>query len=145
MHLSYTPKFHVLFEHVPGTLRAMNGFFDMGEDAIERWHQIRTRHDARMRSLRSKERQKLNIAKHEHVTNNANVNNVMSDVNEKTEKNFKSRTTNAIKTRNSERKKSARDERRAAVKVEVENEDRAIMPTNRDRLKEECQEESHAV
>ena len=120
MYLSYAPKFHVLFEHVPGMLHAINGFFDMGEDSIERWHQTRARHDARMRSLRSKEKQKLNIAKYEHVTNNSKINTIMSDVNEKTKTKFKSRTTNAIKTRNSERKKSARDEHRDAVKVEVE-------------------------
>ena len=63
----------------------------------------------------------------------------------KIKKNFKSRNTNAIKKRNSERKKSARYELRVTVKVEVENEDRTIMPTNRDRLKEEYKEEIHAV
>lgn len=81
MHLSYTPKFHVLFEHVPGILYTMNGFFDMGKDAIEHWHQICTWHNARIRSLRSKERQKLNIAKYEHITNNYKINNIISDVN----------------------------------------------------------------
>ena len=81
---------------------------------------MRARRNARTRSLRSKEKQKLNIAKHERVTNDAKINNIVLDVDEKAKKKFKSRTTNAIKTRNSERKKSARDERRAAVKVEVE-------------------------
>ena len=83
MRFRHTPKFHVLFEHVPETLHKINRFFDMGEDAIECWHQTRTRHDARTRSLRSKERQKLNIAKHEHVSNDAKINNIVSDVNEK--------------------------------------------------------------
>ena len=46
-----------------------------------------------------------------------------------------------IKTRNSERKKAARDARRSSVKVDVENEDRVVMPTNRERLKGECKED----
>ena len=45
----------------------------MGEDAIECWHQIRTRHNARIRSLRSKEKQKHIIAKYEHTSNNIKI------------------------------------------------------------------------
>ena len=36
MHLSYAPKFHMLYENVPDILLNLNGFYDMGEDAIER-------------------------------------------------------------------------------------------------------------
>ena len=48
MNVSYAPNFHMLCDHVPDALLKMNGFFDMGEDAIERWHQIRMRHHARI-------------------------------------------------------------------------------------------------
>ena len=50
----------MLHEHILSILQDMNGVFDMGEDAIERWHQVRTHHFARIRSLRSEENQKLN-------------------------------------------------------------------------------------
>ena len=36
MNLSYTPKFHMLHDHVPEIIIQMNGFFEMGEDTIER-------------------------------------------------------------------------------------------------------------
>lgn len=44
LNLSFTPKFHMLYEHIPNYLMELNGFYDMGEDAIERCHQIRIRH-----------------------------------------------------------------------------------------------------
>ena len=53
MDISYTPKFHVSYAHVPDMLFEMYGFFDMGEDAIERWHQTRMDHHTRIRALRS--------------------------------------------------------------------------------------------
>ena len=53
MNMNSTPKFHTLYEHVPDLLLDMNGFYDMGEDDIERWHQIRMQHYARIRILRS--------------------------------------------------------------------------------------------
>ena len=114
----------------------------MCEDAIERWHQIRTRHNDRIRSLRSKEKQKCNIAKHEHASNNIKFNNVISEVKTKTKRNFKNRTNNAIKKSDHDRKKAARETTRARVKTEVENESRIVLPTNRDRLKQE-HEENH--
>jgi hypothetical protein len=52
--LSFTPKFHVLLNHSLGQLRRMKGFHDMGEDCIERSHQYRMRHEARLMRLRNK-------------------------------------------------------------------------------------------
>ena len=63
----------MLYEHVPDMLLKMNGFFDMGEDAIEIWHQTRMHHHARIRSLRSDQRQKNSQAKFEHVANTTNL------------------------------------------------------------------------
>ena len=73
----------------------------MGEDAIERWHQIRTRHFARIRSLRSEEKQKLNAAKHEHTANEHNVNNIISNVANETKRSFKKEESATLKTRKS--------------------------------------------
>ena len=36
LNLSFTQKFHMLYEYVPKFLLELNGFYDMGEDAIER-------------------------------------------------------------------------------------------------------------
>ena len=36
MNLSYTPKFHVLYEHSADLLLEMDGFYNMDKDAIER-------------------------------------------------------------------------------------------------------------
>jgi hypothetical protein len=52
--LSFTPKFHVLLNHAIHQLRRMRGFHDMGEDCIERSHQYRMRHEARLMRLRNK-------------------------------------------------------------------------------------------
>ena len=67
--LSCTPKFYVLCEHAPDLLRKLSEFYDIGEDAIERLHQIRLRHFARIRNLRIIEKQKENQAKHEEIKN----------------------------------------------------------------------------
>ena len=84
--------------------------------------------------------QKQNASKYENFSNNAKINNIASEVNNK-KRNFETRSNNAIKTRNLERKKGARDARRSTVKVDVENEDRIAMPTNRQRLKEGYKED----
>jgi hypothetical protein len=52
--LSFTPKFHVLLNHSLCQLRRMEGFHDMGEDCIERSHQYRMQHEARLMRLRNK-------------------------------------------------------------------------------------------
>jgi len=49
MNLSFNPKFHLLYEHTITYLKYLNGFFDLGKDAIERWHQLRMRHFDRIR------------------------------------------------------------------------------------------------
>ena len=49
--LGYAPKFHMLYEHVHDISLDLNCFYEMGEDSIEKWHQIRMRHHARIRSL----------------------------------------------------------------------------------------------
>jgi hypothetical protein len=52
--LSFTPKFHVLLNHLLCQLRWMKGFHDMGKDCIERSHQDRMRNEARLMRFRNK-------------------------------------------------------------------------------------------
>ena len=54
--LSYAPTFHALHEHAPDLLHKLSRFYEMSEDAIQRWHQILLRHCARIRNLRSIEK-----------------------------------------------------------------------------------------
>ena len=79
----------MLHEHTPSILLEMNGFFDVGEDSIGRWHQIRMRHCARIRSLRSAQTQKNCQAKHEHACNNVSLKNIITNVNNATKRNLK--------------------------------------------------------
>ena len=94
--LSCTPKFHALNEHSSDILHKLRGFYDMGEDSIERWHQIRLRCHHRIRHLRSIEKQKENQAKQQEVQNDQSIKDAIDDVemncNRKFEKkhNFKS-------------------------------------------------------
>ena len=48
MNFSFTPKFYLLYEHAADFLRGIKRFFDIGEDAVERWYQIRICYHARM-------------------------------------------------------------------------------------------------
>ena len=144
MNFSYAPKFHVLHEHILSILQEMNVFFDMGEDAIERWYQVRTRHFARIRSLRSEEKQKLNAAKHEHAANDHNINNATSNVANEAKRNVKKEESATLKNRKSQTKKELREAKRLEVKGEIEEEDHTMMPTSRERLKQD-HEESHDV
>ena len=58
INLSFTSKFHMLHGHVHDVILKMNSFFGMGQDAIERWHQMRMRHHVMIIMLRSDQKQK---------------------------------------------------------------------------------------
>ena len=111
MNLSYMPKFHMLYEHVPDILLEMNDFFDMGEDPIECWHQIHMWHYARIRTLRSEHHQKACQARYKYTNSNMDIKNTITMVNEKLRRNFKDNHV-SVKTRNSSRKKTERETRR---------------------------------
>ena len=83
IHLSYVPKFHMLYEHVPDILLNLNGFYDVGEDSIEQWHQISLRHHDWIRFLRSAHKQNHSQAKNQLITSNTEFNNVIADTKEK--------------------------------------------------------------
>ena len=88
----------------------------MGEDAIERWPQTRTRHFAIIRSLRSEEKQKFNAAKHENTANDHNINNVARNVAKETKRHFKKEESATLKNRKSQTKKELREAKRLEVK-----------------------------
>ena len=71
--------------------------------------------------MRSKEKQKYNIAKYEHASNIIKFSNIISEVKMRTKRNFKNRTNNTIKKSNYDRKKATREIIRVRVKTEVEN------------------------
>ena len=110
-------------------------FFNTGEDVIERWHQIRVRHYARIRSIMSLHRQKSSQAKYEHAHCNVDIKNAITKVNEETKRNFKKNHI-PMKTKNTSRNKSIRVARRNKVKREVEEETRRQMLTHRERDKQ---------
>ena len=136
MGLSYTPKFHVLHEHAADFLLTLNGFYDMGEDAIERWHQIRLKHHARIRSLRNMQKQKNDQAKCQEMQNNSDLKEITCKVNNNSKRKFKdNHISKKLTTTN--RKKAARTATRNRIKTEVEQEDRKVMPTPRERQMQE--------
>jgi len=143
MNLSYTPKFHVLYEHSADLLLEMNGFYDMGEDAIERWHQIRLRHETRIRCLRSLNKQKENQAKYEYATTNPTINKIIEEVKNKSKRKWGSNHVNK-KAATSDRKKSARISTCERIKSEIELELRTIMKTTRELLKDDYKN-AHAM
>jgi len=64
-------------------------FFDIGEDIIEYWHQIRVRYQECIRNLRSENMQKINIAKYEYAVNDKLITNAIDEVCTKIKRNFK--------------------------------------------------------
>ena len=60
----------------------------------------------------------------------------MYEVVKKTKRNFKTKEGTTLKTRNN-KKKDLREARKMKVKDKVEDEDRTIIPTNRNHLKKE--------
>ena len=65
--LSQTPKWHLLLDHIVWLLKQTRGFADMGEDAIERFHQIRVRDETRLIRLRNETIIKNTQAKMQHT------------------------------------------------------------------------------
>ena len=114
----------------------MSGFFDVGEDAIERWHQICMRHYARIWSLRSAKVQKNCQAKHGHACNNVSLKNIIANANNAEKRNLKRN--EKLSTQNKLRKKYIREQRRIRIKEETKEEPRVQMKIHREQAKEEC-------
>ena len=122
----------MLFEYLPDVVLELDGFYDMGEDAIERWHQTRLKHYARVRNLRNLERQKDNQAKYQEIQNDHSIKEVINEVKTLSKRKFKTDHVSKA-TLNSQRKKSARIHTRERIKNEVEEEERNTLPTPRER------------
>lgn len=121
MNLSYAPKFCILHEYVPNTLLEMNRFFDIAEDAIERWHHIHMHHYARIRALRSAERQKNSQAKYDHTHNITAMKNIITKVNKNTQREL--------------RTKNIREQCRMRIKGKMQEEPRLQMKTHKEQAK----------
>ena len=115
----------------------------MGEDAIERWHQIRMRHYARIKGLRSIARQKNSQAKYECTTTHVEINKTLDKVIAETNRKWKHGHV-FKKTTHEERLKIARYDVRNRIKSEIENEGLKIMHALREiKMKEYI--ESHSL
>ena len=126
----------MLYEHVPKFLLELNGFYEMGDDAIERWHQIRMRHHTRIRPLRSQALQKRNQSKYEFATTDDSICEIMQEVKTSSKRN-RIQNTATLKERNESRKKTARLNYREGVKEEVKNEERVRILTPHEKAKED--------
>ena len=107
----------------------------LDESKIEVSSHIHTRNFARIRSLRSKEKQNFNAVKHEHDANDESINNIISAVRNKTKWRFNNNESATIKIRNSKKNKDLRDARKIQTKEEVKEEDHTIVPADRERFK----------
>jgi hypothetical protein len=88
MGFSSTPKFHMMLDHVPQILRLTGGFVDMGEDAIERFHQTRVRDESRLIRLRNESIIKRSQAKFQNTRMMQEVLTIKEEVNSKAKRKF---------------------------------------------------------
>ena len=99
---------------------------EMGEDAIERRPQTRTRHFARIRSLRSEEKQKFNAAKHENTANDHHINNVAINVAKEIQRHLKKEKSATLKNRKQQTKNELREAKRLEVNLQIEVKNAAL-------------------
>ena len=76
-------------------------FFEIREDPNELWPHTRTHHFARIRFLKSEEKQKFYAARHENTANDHNISNVARNVAKETHSHFKREESATLKTRKS--------------------------------------------
>jgi hypothetical protein len=125
MQLSMTPKFHLLMNHILDQLVDLNGFADMTEDRIERYHQLRERLRDRTRRIVNVEKSANTLAKLQHIMLDPKVLKEQSELVKATERKRKAGGT--LKDEQHAIKKSARDEDRRIAREEVVNEERVIL------------------
>jgi hypothetical protein len=90
MSLSMTPKWHMLLAHVIELLMITGGgLIVMGEDRIERAHQLRERDRQRCSCLRSIKKMKASQAKFQNLRMDPTIKSVQADVEGKAKRNLK--------------------------------------------------------
>ena len=78
--LSFTPKMHLLLDHLSSQIRNINGYGSMGEDRIERNHQERMRDGTRFSRSRKKSLIMGMQAKAQHIRVKKGINNIRKTV-----------------------------------------------------------------
>jgi hypothetical protein len=130
MGLSMTPKWHMLLAHaIELLMRTGGGLIEMGEDRIERAHQLRERDRQRYSRLRSIKKMKASQAKFQNLRMDPTIKSVQADVERKAKRNLKRG--RSLKEENDDAKRVARNEERAMVVDEVAAQDRIALPKAR--------------
>jgi hypothetical protein len=130
MGLSMTPKWHMLLAHaVEMLLRTGGGLIEMGEDRIERAHQLRERDRQRYSRLRNIQMMKASQAKFQNLRMDPTIKSVQAEVQSKARRNLKRG--RSLKEENDDTKRVARNEERVTVFDEVAAQDRIALPQAR--------------
>ena len=119
--MSITPKLHTLLSYAIDQLVQTQGFTDMKEDAIERWHQRRFRKECQLIRLRNEDMIKRVQAKNENALMMAPVVNIQVQVKSETIRNLK-RTESLAAERNA-MKKARREEQRSDAFTSIDSQD----------------------
>ncbi len=128
--LSMTPKWHMLLAHaIELLMRTGGGLIEMGEDRIERAHQLRERDRQRYSRLRSIKKMKASQAKFQNLRMDPTIKSVQADVERGAKRNLKR--ARSLKEENDDAKRVARIEERAMVVDEVAAQDRIALPKAR--------------
>jgi hypothetical protein len=125
MGLSMTPKWHMLLNHaIEFLIRTGGGLIEMGEDRIERAHQLRERDRQRYSRLRNISKMKASQAKFQNLRLDPAIKLTQATVDEKSKRNLKRKV--SLAEENLESARAARNETRQSVFEEVTmDEDRA--------------------
>jgi hypothetical protein len=125
MGLSMTPKWHMLLNHaIEFLIRTGGGLIEMGEDRIERAHQLRERDRQRYSRLRNILKMKASQAKFQNLRLDPGIKLTQASVEEKSKRNLKRKV--SLFEENLESARAARNETRQSIYEEVAmDEDRA--------------------
>ncbi len=124
MGLSMTPKWHMLLAHaVEMLLTTGGGLIEMGEDRIERAHQLRERDRQQCSRLRNIQSMKASQAKFQNLRMDPTIKSVQAEVESKARRNLKRG--RSLKEENDDAKRVARNEERVTVVDEVAAQDRS--------------------
>jgi hypothetical protein len=130
MGLSMTPKWHMLLAHaIELLMRTGGGLIEMGEDRIERAHQLRERDRQRYSRLGSIKKMKASQAKFQNLRMDPTIKSVQADVERKAKRNLKRG--RSLKEENDDAKRVARNDERVTVVDEVAAQDRIALPKAR--------------
>jgi hypothetical protein len=134
MELPLTLKWHLLLNHSLTQLVALNGFADMSEDRIERYHQLRERLRDRTRRITDKIKVANTQAKLQQIIIDPRVIQQQQAIYDATTR--KRKAAGTLKQENDSEKKIKRMEDREPAADEVKNEERVNISSGRKKMME---------